>query len=339
MFIVDEVPFNKEAWEWFSSRQQVAKSMSVGETVISNFIKPYMPENISTGPFKKTDYQQLDAGEMWFIFNKLYMLMNDILKEEDGPPLPISVSLETLKNELKLVENMMIYWSIVTNVTEERLGALDRDFWSSNRDSTNMRFCIYVYCMMNTMWASYERLKKITSGIDIDSIEIGNGYYDCNEFKYDETKNDEFMRYVIRECCAGDFDDFIISVKDMIANSVIGEYHIMLAKIKGYELLGMDKFDDMPKSEAWRRLYTTYFDREEDNFSLFYQTYTKQCYEFMLLSFLSIDNCGGVKYIPVYKIYSNDNFKTYERHVKPLINTFKIRKELMRLYKKNIKYH
>jgi hypothetical protein len=268
--------------------------------------------------------------------------MCDILKDEEGPSLPVSITMEMLLKELKVIENVMVYWSLTTGVSEERkLAGLDKEFRSADRNSTNMRFCMYVYCMVNTIWEKYGILEKLLAGREPKDLMRGAKRfkeYQYNEYQYDETELDNFMRKVIRECCSGDFDDFIISVKDRYANSVIGKYHMMLAKIKGYELLGIDTFDDIPETEAWRRLFTTYFDKEEDNFPLFYQTYTRQCYEFVLLSFLSVDGCGGINYIPVFKVYSDDNFKeSYETSIKGMINTKMIRLKLNKLYKKSIK--
>lgn len=344
MILVSDVAFSQKAWEWMSSKVNAAKEFMKDNVDIHYSFRPYLNnKEIMNGINRKDEYQELTAGEMWELFYNVYCLMSDVLKPGTLPPLSTNVTMEELKNELNIIEKGMCYWALMKGFKEnEELAGLRKEFLSIERNSTNMLFCIYVYCMMNSIWEKYEKLKEILHGrepkaMSRKSSRNANQLYDYNDYRYDEKACDEFMRDVIRECCSGDFNDFIISVKHRIAENVIGEYDIELAKVKGYELMSLREFPDMEKKEAWRRIFTTYFDNEETNFPLFYQTFTRQCYDYMLLSFLSISNMGSVSYIPVYSIYSDNNFEDcYETSIKKMINTKLIRGKILSIYNKKI---
>jgi hypothetical protein len=343
MIIVDDVVFNTEARLWFYERSLHAVDILNGSHDIPTFFRTYLPENAREGQHMKDTYEELTAGEMWCLFDNLFMLMSDILK--DKPPLPKSISIERLKHGISVVEKVMVFWSLAmgVNTPSHSLAGLRKDFISADGDSTNMRFCIYVFCMMKAIWERVGVLERILCGRDVTKFQQRRQKHKTNTMvvtKYDNNEygdggdRDKFMREIIIHCCSGDLDDFIISVKENIANKSIGFYHIELAKIKGYELLGMREFGDMPKTEAWRRLFTSYFDREETNFDMFYQTYMYECINFMLLSFLSLSGCGGISYLPVYKLFSDNDFReTHETSISRMINTKQIRSAIYKLYK------
>ena len=343
MILVSDVAFSDKAWEWLNSRAKNAKEfMNDTNTIMTAFRFYLNNKDIMNGINRKDDYQELTAGEMWELFYNVFCLMSDVLKPGTLPPLSTSVTMDNLKRELQVIENGMCYWALMKGFKEDvELVGLRKEFLSINRDSTNMLFCIYVYCMMNAIWERYEKLKEILHGREVKDMQKRPqniiDQYKYNEYKNKESECDEFMRDIIRECCSGDFNDFIISVKNRIAEQCIGDYHVELAKVKGYEMMSMKTFPDMEKKEAWRRIFTTYFDDEETNFPLFYQTFTRQCYDFMMLSFLSVSNMGGVSYIPVYSIYSDNDFEeSYEGSIKKMINTKLIRGKIMSIYNKRI---
>lgn len=338
MILIDDVPFSKEAWEWFTQRRVAVNKFVNGSNVIAQFIRPYLHEGIRNGPGRKSEYQELTAGELWEVFYTVYMLMADILKS-DKPPLPTNVTTEQLKHELKVIEDMMVALSIGDGFTQEQLSGLNKDFISADRDSTTMSFCINVFCMQNVIWLKFQKLTELLYGREVPELnrinKSGGGYADDTppEFYGRDADLCEFMRFVVRKCCAGDFDDFIISVKNAIAEEAITPYHMELAKVYGYEMMGMADFCDMEKKEAWRRLFTSYFDEVETNYDLFYREYPRQCYWFLLMSYLSIESGGGISYIPIYRIYSTNNFtKSYETDVKRLFDTRLIRTKCKKMY-------
>jgi hypothetical protein len=343
IILVDEVPFSKEAFCWFSQKKHLANAFLSGTHEIPRFFRPYMKVNDPD----KDEYQDLNAGEMWALFYNIFLLMSDINK--DTPPLSRLVTTTELKTQLLVVEKVMVYWSFATGLDESVLVGLEREFVGADKDATNMRFCFYVYCMMNAIWDRYERLVNILYGREVpelnsERIDPTNGdrittKYTNNEYADDVEAGDSFMRDVVRHCCAGDFDDFIISVKETIYDKSLGPYHIELAKYSGYEKMGMSNFkEEITKSEVWRRLFTSYFDMEEVNFNLFYQTFTYHCLYFLMMSFLSLNDCGGISYIPIYKLYSDNAFReTYEMTVKPMIDTKLIKACIYKLYKIRVK--
>lgn len=344
MILVNEVAFSEEAWGWLNERIRHAKEFADSNDTIKPEFRPYLNDKkIMHGTGRKDEYQELTAGEMWEFFYNVFCLMTNVLKPGTFPPLSTSVTTDELKDELEKIERCMVYWSLMKGFKEnEELKGLRKEYLSIERNSTNMLFCMYVYCMMNAMWEKFEKLKEILHGrepkfMQNRSKKASSEIYKYNEYRFNEEAGDEFMRAVIRECCGGDFNDFIISVKSRIAEESLGEFHVELAKLKGYELMSQREFPDVEKREAWRRIFTTYFDEEETNFPLFYQTFTRQCYDYMMLSFLSISNMGSVSYIPIYDIYSDNNFEeSYERSIKPMINTKLIRGKLLSLYNKRI---
>ena len=344
MILVNEVAFSKKAWEWMASNVELAKQFSQQSDTIASFFRPYLNDKkIMNGVDRKDEYQELTAGEMWEIFYNVFCLMSDIIKPGTLPRLSTSASINDLENELKAIERAMCYWSLMKGFSEGgELAGLRKEFLSVERNSTNMLFCIYVYCMMNSIWIKFNKLKEILHGREVPDMNRRSTVavteqFNYNEYRFNEKDGDEFMRDIIRECCSGDFNDFIISVKDRIADYTIDDYQVELAKVKGYESMSMRTFPDMDKKEAWRRIFTTYFDDEENNFPLFYQTFTRQCYDFMLLSFLSVSDMGSVSYIPVYGIYSDNDFEeSYETSIKKMINTKLIRGKLLSMYNKRI---
>lgn len=344
MLLVNDVVFSRGAWEWMASKVGEAKQFSQQSDTIASFFRPYLNnKEIMNGIKRKDEYQELTCGEMWEMFYNVFCLMSDIIKPGTLPRLSSSATTSDLENELKAIERAMCYWCLMKGFKEDvELVGLRKEFLSISRDATNMLFCIYVYCMMNSIWLKFEGLKEILHGREVPTMPKRSKLplteqFNYNEYRYDENACDEFMRDVIRECCSGDFNDFIISIKDRIADKTIDDYQIELAKVKGYESMSMRTFPDMEKKEAWRRIFTTYFDDEETNYTLFYQTFTRQCYEFVLLSYLSIANMGSVSYIPVYGIYSDNNFEdSYEQSIKKMINTKLIRGKILSLYNKRI---
>lgn len=335
MIIVDDIVFSTEAWNWFNINTNKAILFKQQNTAIPDFMRNYIKTD-------KLTYKELNAGEFWELFERIYLLMSDILK--DYPILPTSVSMQELKMELLTLEKGVVFWSLEDQLLPEQLKGLNQEFVSSNRDSTNMRFCIYSYCMINSIFEKYEKLAIILHGRsppDLPRWKMSeNGKvrlrttYPNNEFAHDEVKAFDFIKGVVRSCCGGDFDDFIISVKAMMAEETIDKYQYQLALIKGYELMGITNFEaTISKQEAWRRLFTNYFDKEETNFLLFYNEYTRQCLFFMMLSYLSISNGGNISYIPVYRIYSDNDFReTYDYELKTMIDTKLIRNTQKRLY-------
>lgn len=341
MFVVDDVVFSMECFEWFSERH--------GEIVIPDetidIFRPLLPKEYREGIKKKTKYMELNAGEFWTLFNEVFMLLSDVHKTYK---LPRTVSVLHLRTELAKIEKLIVFWALATGHEEGSFGTLDKDFIGSDGNCLNNVFCTHSYYMFMACHWDVDRLERVLNDRDISKMNEfernENGVpimtvIRSNEYYGDESEQNRFMKDLVRIGYGGDFDEFIISVKESIANETMGPYHQKLALVLGYELMGIADFTPVAPTEVWRRLFSTYFDQEEDNFTLFYNTYPHQCIFYVLLDFLSIDKDDAkIDYLPVYRCFSQNKFtKTLTEDVKKLINTKQIRKRMYALYNKKIK--
>jgi hypothetical protein len=340
MFVVDEVVFSIECFEWFTDRRE---NVVIPDETIDVF-RPLLPKEYREGLKKKNKYMELNAGEFWDLFKEVFMLLSDVHKSYK---LPRKVTILQLRIELLKLEKLIIFWALSTEHEEHTLGKLDKDFIGVKGCLNNV-FCTHSYYTFLACQWSVDRLEGVINGRDFHDMgehEKGvNGLFimtvnRVNEYYGDVGEENRFMKDLVRIGYGGDFDEFIISVKESIANQTMGPYHQKLALVLGYELMGIADFTTVSHTEVWRRLFSTYFDLEEDNFVLFYNTYTHQCIFYVLLDFLSIDkNDAKIDYIPVYRCFSANKFtKTLTDDIKRLINTKLIKKKLYSLYNKKIK--
>jgi hypothetical protein len=342
MFVVDEVVFSMECFEWFSERR--GDDVVLPDEVIAVF-RPLLPKEYREGMKKKHNYIELNAGEFWDLFNEVFMLLSDVHKSHK---LPRKVTVLQLRTELFKLEKLIVFWALSTEHEESSLGKLDKDFISVGGSCLNNVFCTHSYYTYLACQWSVDRLERVIGGRGIHNMsqyERGqNGLTmmtvnRSNEYFGDAGEQNRFMKDLVRIGYGGDFDEFIINVKESIANQTMGPYHQKLALVLGYELMGIVDFTTVSPTETWRRLFPTYFDLEENNFVLFYNTYTHQCLFYVLLDFLSIDNNdANIDYIPVHRCFSANKFsKTLTDDVNELINTKQIRQKLSMLYNKKIK--
>jgi hypothetical protein len=340
MFIVDDAVFSMECFNWFSER--------TGETVIPSdkivIFRFLLEKKHQSGHEQKETYMDLDVGAFWTLLNEILMLLTDVHKTER---LPRSVTISQLRVEMAKVERVVVYWALCVNYNNpDPFGSLEKEFITAD-GLLNNKFCLYVYYITSACYWGIDKLETAIAGRDISSIGEGeltsDGVFifkvnENNEFIGNDEGQEKFIKDLVRVGYGGDFDEFIISVKEDISNQTMGPYHQQLALARGYELMGISDFTPVPLTETWRRLFTTYFDGEEDNYAIFYNTYTHQCIFYICLDFLSLDKDQlGIDYLPVYKIFSANKFsKTYSDDIKELLNTKLIRKQLYTLYKKKI---
>lgn len=340
MFIVDDAVFSLECFEWFSERTgDVVKPSD--DIEVFRFL---LDKKFQSGVYKKQTYADLDAGLFWALVQEVFMLLSDIHKTAR---LPVTVSPSDLRKEMFKIEKAVVYWALRTNHPEGSFGSLDKDFITTD-GVLNNKFCLYAYYIVSACRWAIDRLDRVIAGRDISSIGRGERtatgiisikLNENNEFLGREAEQDKFIKDLVRIGYGGDFDEFIINVKEEIANQTIGPFHQKLALAVGYERMGISEFSPIFNTEVWRRLFTNYFDSDEDNYAVFYNTYTHQCLYFIFLDFLSLDKDDtGIDYLPVYKIFSMDKFsRTRGDNVKEMINTKLIRQQLYKLYKKKIK--
>lgn len=342
LFVVDDVVFSEECFNWFNEREHLAQTVVDSDLPIDAF-RFLLPEKYIDGKERKDLYQELDAGEFWVLLNEIFMLMTDIHKTKK---LPVKFSVQDIRIELLKTEKMILFWALSQSHKPTTIGKLPEVYITSD-GMMNNRYCLDAFHIASANKWGLDRLDSILYGRIANDFPrftvnaVGLREYDDvndNEFQGDNDGLSKFIKDLVRLGYGGDFDEFIINVKDKIASNALGPYHYKMALARGYELMGITDFSDVDPSEAWRRLFTTYFDGDEDNYDIFYNTYPHQCIVFLLLDYLSIDKGGGVDYIPIYKIYSNNGFKkSYTEEMQTLLNTKLIRQRLFKLFKKKIK--
>lgn len=341
MIVVDDVAFSLDCWNWYNQRTAHAKEAFEGEFPIDAF-RFLLPKEHQKGRLVIEIYQQLNAGQFWELVNEVFMLMSDIHKEKR---LPITTGVGDLNTELLKVEKMVVYWVLREDHDPSNFGKLNKDFITPD-NTLNNRFALdaYLICQCNT-W-NVDRLSTTLGGrvtknfprqeTNASGMILFNATT-TNEFSSNDDKFDEFIKNIVRISVGGDMDEFIINVKMQIAQNAIGPFHQELAHARGFTLMGVTDFTSIPSHESWRRLFTNYFDGEEDNFDTFFATYTYDCLRFLFRDFLAVDDLGGLAYLPVYKIFSKNQFKkSFDMEIRKLINTQLIRDKIFKIYKRKI---
>lgn len=341
LIIIDDVVFSEECFNWFNEREHLAP-MVLDEDLNIDVFRLLLPDNYIKGVDKKNNYQDITAGEFWILLNEILLMMTDIHKTKK---LPVNFSTNAIRDELSKVEKMVVYWALTLSHDPKTLGNLPEVYITADNHLNN-RFCLDSFLTVSACKWGLEKLETVLGGRQVNEMqqyevnEMGIRDFSVssiNEFFGNDDAMSKFVKDLVRMGYGGDFDEFIINVKDRIASTKLGPYHYKMALARGYDMMGITDFSDIEAPEAWRRLFTTYFDGDEDNYDMFYNTYMYECLKFLLLDYLSIDKCGGIDYIPVYKIYSRNGFtKSYSVEPQSLVDTKFIRTKLFLLYKKKI---
>jgi hypothetical protein len=341
LILVDDVVFSEECFNWFNKNELLARSAGDNDLPIDVF-RFLLPKEYISGVYRKGSYQELTADEFFALLHEIFMLLSDIHKTKS---LPVSVTVQDIRNELSKTEKMILFWGLSQAHEPSTLGKIS-DVYTTSEGFLNNRFCLDAYHIAFANKWCLDKLEGVLNGRHVKDMkqyeQNSTGFHvirneTVNEFGGNDDAMCRFIKDLVRLGYGGDFDEFIINVKDRIAAYALGPYHYKIALARGYELLGITDFEDINPSEAWRRLFTSYFDGEEDNYDVFFNTYKYHCISFLLLDYLSIEKSGGIDYIPVYKLFSNNGFETsYTGNVTALVNTSLIRSQLFRLYKKKV---
>lgn len=344
LIIIDDVVFSEECFNWFNEREHLAP-MVLDEDLSIDVFRFLLPNNYIQGVEKKENYQDITAGEFWILLNEILLLMTDIHKTKT---LPINFSTNAIRDELLKIEKMVVYWSLTLSHDPKTLGNLPEVYITTDNHLNNS-FCLDSFLLVSACKWGLEKLETVLMSVvgcrqvnemqQYEKNALGMrefNVFSINEFFGNDVAMSKFVKDLVRMGYGGDFDEFIINVKNKIASTKLGPYHYKMALARGYDLLGITDFSDIEASEAWRRLFTTYFDGDEDNYDTFYNTYMYDCLNFLLLDYLSIDKCSGIDYIPIYKIYSRNFLKSYSFEAQSLVDTKFIRTKLLKLYNKTL---
>lgn len=329
LMVVDDVVFSMEVWNWYHERRDRVK----GENDVKiNVFRPWLKEKHRAGEEYMATYGEFQGYDFYEFLHEIFMLFTDI----QLTPIERHHTIKALHDELIAIEDMVLYWALTEDHERDEFGPdMRNELLNDKTMSFNRKFHIESCYKMKAIWEGFNSLKAFLGPTEVKDIP------EVDIFKMvdiiEDHDMDEFIKNIIRLGYGGDFDEFIISVMERIKFLTMKENHEKLAMIKGYEIFGIEDFETkLPYSETWRRLFTNYFDEVEDIFKLFYERFVGPCVLFLYNDYLSWDDMGGIKYIPIYKLYTNESQSQCSTNIRFFIDQEKIRNRIFKLYKVRI---
>lgn len=190
---------------------------------------------------------------------------------------------------------MLVFWCVTKDHPTERLGEADPKYMGDGE--FNQKLQMHGYYMLKCIKEGFLKLPK--------EIELNTLEYMGISMKIMEERI-EILGNKIRRAYGGDLDEFIIDTINDVQFDLMTSSHEKLGILVGFEQLGMVDFNNkLSPSEIWRRLFTLYFDKEEDSFMLFLRTYTYFCLKHYYKDFLNKEL--PFRYIAPYGMYINDS--------------------------------
>lgn len=348
MIVVNDIPFSTDVWEWYNIKRKKFNLETTKEHKIYIF-KPIIRKILkgsdkmyndekdndadSEYDFSEDDngdevivdkYFELSPAHFWYFLNELMMVFSDISTTFKLDP---KYTLNQVKQELLCVEDVLVYWAITKNHEESVFEGMDV-LYVSSENGMNMRYQVKSCFIMGIINDGFKLLEKTMIQLEKKEMMLmdykTDTYEDINDIQ-------KYIIQVIKNGYAGDLDEFILECILNIQTRTMTIQHENLALIKGYELFQNTEFNKkVPPQEIWRRLFPNYFDGIEDVFQLFFKNMKGECVMFLFNDYLQEN--FGIKRIPIYNCYTNDNGNSFTYNVLKLLEKQKIRTRIKELY-------
>jgi len=307
--VIDGVACPQDLWSWYHDKKKewVAPTASLPIDVFFNIV-PTSKQHVYR------NYNDMSGWVFYEFLNSLLRLYTDL----EAEPMPSNITMDRQYRDLLLVEQMQLYWVFTTGHTKDQLGEYAPDnMVDEERRAFNIRYHVLSGFIMMAIWEGFNNLKQIMSNLNISHIRnMGN----------DTDDNIMILKKHIGECYYGEYDEFIICTMDRIKFVKMTKGHERIARVKSYDMMKNDNFDEPFDSiDTWRFLFNGYFDEVEDKIDVFLKHHPGPCVEYLLLDYYS--KMDVFKYIPVYKIFTNNNSSIMSYNIFDVINISELLKQ------------
>ena len=293
MLLVNNVPFSIEIFEWVENYRGLAQREIDDDRVV--VFKELLPKEYLQGKDEESvHYSKLKLVDFFVVYRKVMDLSIGVLDEVS---LSLEVSVDDIREELDKMFHVLMIW-IHHDEHGDHLGSMEPEYVNEKTQGPNQNFVFVMYHIVNEIESRFVKLQDILSGGELLS-ELG-------EVEYNIPKLEEMQKFIHDKIILTfDLNDFVMETCDAIKDETMTDNHKILA-IHAFD----KKFDkDIPKFEAWRRLYPNYFDKLDVNYETFWEAKQFDCIRYFLNDYLrwDISNEFNIVKVPFFKnIYLKD---------------------------------
>lgn len=325
MIILDKAPISTEMWYWFNEKA-TNKIPRLPETlpmsVFKFLIKPEDRRKKSDEENQRRewplDYDKLNFEQFWEIYTDVFMICTGIFTEG---VVSTNFTLKEIKKEISTIIDVASRWAVMEGFTKFHFGDYDHAEIDNEKGRLRQGTRYKIYYMALVIQEAVEGLEKLLRGKEIRDLKMIDNY-NCLA-----ANQAEVMEEIIRDKSKGDLDEFVLYTIQALQFNTMGPHHNKLAQLVRFTAFNEKEFDKLlPPCEIWRLLFPNYFDGVEDYFNRFYNKFTSECIAYFMVDYLATDY--GIKKIPIYKLFTNDDCESCTAEIKFLIDMDKVKRDI-----------
>lgn len=323
MLFVNDTPFSIEIFEWAASGRSLATTPIEDDKVVvfKKVLKEVLAGDDNNGSNDddddddendnkededdEDDGMYLDFGteevvyklsdlSLLDFFNFYKKVMELAMGIHKTQKIRMDVNVSDIKRELDNMFHMLMIW--IHHENHENMGSMEPQFIHEKNKAPSQRFVFTMYYIVKEIEDNFKILQdSMQDQMNVENIKEMD--YMIPEVQSREaTLHDNII-------ISFDLNDFVMETCDYIKDTVVTDNHTILA---------IDSFDQnfakpVSKSEVWRRLYPSYFDKAEKTFKAFWKAHKNESIIYFLIDYLRWDITKGLTKLPFYKIYVKDN--------------------------------
>lgn len=323
MIVLDEVEVHSvQIWNWLNKVKGTILDFDKKKPAEIKHFRFLMSKEEN---WNYESYYEMSAGMFWKVFNEVFKLASGIPTN----PLPISVSVDDVEDELEKVIRVLIWWCFAEAVDETLLEDLDYMLVNKEKRSVNFAYRFNAYYMYKEIYERLAKTKKVLDGRLLSRMNELTQYHTACPMSIAKVK--EFIDSQVQKACAGDADEFAIYTVDVIQRQTLTDNHEKMAQLVRFYKFGMADFESkLPPGQVWQILFSDYFDGVDEVFDEFYEKFKNECIMYFLNDYTACDY--DIIEIPWYKVYCNEDDKeNYTSSVLNLLNVPRIKKRILKL--------